>query len=58
MGEILTGKFYPRDLEQRESTKAIVWQNNAQWERLRMVQDGILKANSPKGVWELSKEYL
>ena len=58
VADMLAGKFYPRDLEQRESTKAIVWQNNAQWERLRMVQDGILKANSPKGVWELSKEYL
>jgi hypothetical protein len=29
------------------------WWNNAQWERLQMVKDGLLRADSPPGVWEL-----
>lgn len=30
------------------------WQNYTQWERLSMVKDGLLKKDSPKGVWELT----
>ena len=30
------------------------WRNAAQWARNSMVHDGLLKAASPRGVWELS----
>lgn len=30
------------------------WRNTAQWERNVMVQDGLLKKKSPRGVWELT----
>jgi len=32
----------------------IRWRNNCQWCRYTMVQEGLLKANSPTGVWEIS----
>ncbi|GAB4324081.1 MAG: winged helix-turn-helix domain-containing protein [Candidatus Zixiibacteriota bacterium] len=32
------------------------WRNAAQWARNAMVQDGLLKQNSPRGTWELSEK--
>jgi len=32
----------------------IRWRNTAQWERNAMVEEGLLKKNSPRGVWELT----
>ncbi len=31
------------------------WRNAAQWARNSMVRDGLLKADSPRGVWEISE---
>lgn len=53
----LKGKFLPRDLEWRESTGNYIWQNNTDWERFSMTQDGTLKKGSPIGIWELSEEF-
>lgn len=52
----LNGKLLPGDLEKRK-TGEIVWRNNSCWERFRMVGDGILKSDSPKGIWELSEAH-
>ena len=30
------------------------WENNAQWCRYSLVQEGFLKAGSPNGIWEIS----
>lgn len=30
------------------------WRNSAQWARNSMVREGLLKADSPRGVWEIS----
>jgi hypothetical protein len=30
------------------------WRNTAQWCRSTMVQEGLLKADSPRGVWGIS----
>jgi len=30
------------------------WRNTAQWSRSIMVHDGLLKADSPRGVWEIT----
>ena len=30
------------------------WNNTAQWARSTMVDDGLLKKNSPRGVWEIT----
>ncbi len=29
------------------------WKKNAQWMRYSLVQEGIMKSNSPRGIWEL-----
>jgi chorismate mutase len=55
VGERLKDKFLPGDLEVRQDGKTPAWRNNAQWERLRMVHDGVLRSDSPNGVWELSE---
>lgn len=56
MGKELEGSLQPGDLVWRESTAEYAWQNNAKWERYRMIQEGLLRSDSPRGVWELSEE--
>jgi hypothetical protein len=56
MEKQLNGKLLPGDLVKRTSGQ-IAWKNNACWERFKMVQDGILKNDTPHGIWELSEEY-
>lgn len=52
MEETLAESLTPRDRSLRKGGE-IVWRNNTQWERYKMVQDGILKSDSPHGIWEL-----
>lgn len=56
MEQELQGKLLPGDLEWRAATNDYAWQNNACWERYQMAQEGILKRDSPKGIWELSED--
>jgi restriction system protein len=45
------------DREQLPSnSKTTRWENTAQWARHRMVQEGLLKSNSPHGVWEITEK--
>lgn len=53
----LDGKLLPGDMEWRDSVNEVAWQNNAKWERNRMREAGILRGDSPHGIWELSDEY-
>jgi restriction system protein len=32
------------------------WQNSAQWARNLMVKDGLLQADSPVGIWEITEK--
>ncbi len=32
------------------------WQNTAQWARNTMVDEGLLKSNSPRGIWEITEK--
>ncbi|MEW6771420.1 MAG: winged helix-turn-helix domain-containing protein [Bacillota bacterium] len=34
---------------------SIRWRNAAQWARYRMVQEGLLARNSPRGIWEITE---
>lgn len=52
----LDGKLLPGDLVWRQATNEPAWQNNAKWERYQMVQDGVLRGDSPRGVWELRED--
>jgi hypothetical protein len=51
----LEGKLLEGDLAIRRDGKTLAWRNNAQWERLRMRHEGILRADSPNGIWELEE---
>ena len=51
----LNDRFTAGDLEHL-TTGAIRWENKAQWERHQMVKEGLLKPDSPYGIWELSDE--
>ena len=55
VGTQLEGKLLPKDLEWREATNEYTWQNNVGWERNRMIQDGIMKSDTPHGIWELTE---
>jgi len=43
------------DLKSLPSGTDIRWRNTAQWERLNMVKEGLLRDDSPTGVWEISE---
>jgi hypothetical protein len=58
IGRQLNGKLLPGDLELRKDGRTVGWHNSVQWERLRMVKDGILRSGSPNGVWELADGHL
>ncbi len=55
--KIVKGKLNKHDLRPIPSNPKIVrWQNTAQWCRYSMVKEGLLKSDSPRGVWELTEE--
>ena len=39
---------------QATASGEIRWRNAVQWERNEMVVEGLLKKDSPRGVWELT----
>jgi hypothetical protein len=51
----LEGQLLEGDLVWRESANEPAWQNNAKWERFQMTQEGVLKRDSPRGIWELEE---
>lgn len=54
----LQDKLKPSDLTWLEGTKRYSWQEAARGEREKMIRDGILRGNSPIGVWELTEDHL
>lgn len=56
IGNQLDGKLVAGDLTWREATNEYAWQNNVKWERYRMIQEGILRNDSPRGIWDLNKD--
>lgn len=49
-------KLQPGDFKLRKDGRTIAWRNRANWERLNMVKDGLLRSDSPHGVWELTEK--
>lgn len=45
----------PKDMEKPPKGLAIRWKNGAQWERLRLINEGYLKKDSPRGIWEITE---
>ncbi len=58
----MENRLKPVDLQPLPSNpKEPRWRNAAMWERLRMVKEGLLRSDSPRGIWEITKlgrEYL
>ncbi len=46
----------PTDYQKLPSGIMVRWYNTAHWERLVMVRDGLLRKNSPKGLWEITDQ--
>jgi len=44
------------DLEWLPTGNDYRWRKKARWERLKMKQEGLLRDDSPRGIWELSKK--
>jgi hypothetical protein len=42
----------------RTLNRNIRWQSTAHWERHLMVKDGIIKSDSPRGIWELNPDFI
>jgi restriction endonuclease Mrr len=42
------------DYQMLPSGNDIRWHNTAQWERYTLIQEGLLKSESPRGIWEIS----
>jgi hypothetical protein len=47
-------ELVPGDLEKRESTGQIIWENNTAWARQALVNQGVLRKDSRHGIWELA----
>jgi hypothetical protein len=45
-----------KDREPVPSGTSKRWEKNANWERYRMVQERLLRSDSPQGIWELSEK--
>jgi len=55
--EKMKGVLNPYDLQPLPSNpRTIRWQNTAQWCRHTLVREGLLKSDSPWGVWEISEQ--
>lgn len=55
VGQRLQSKFHQADRE-RLPTGGIRWQNRAQWVRLRLVEEGLLSKDSPRGIWQVTDQ--
>jgi len=53
VGEMLQSRLTETDREEL-STGGIRWENRVHFTRLRLKEEGLLAAESPRGVWELS----
>lgn len=53
VGQALDGKLTPVDNE-RNTSGTIRWRNRAQFVRLRLVEEGLMAKDSPRGVWSLT----
>jgi hypothetical protein len=49
-------KLTKTDYEKLPSGTYVRWVNYAMWERLNMINDGLLEKGSPRGVWEITEK--
>jgi hypothetical protein len=52
VGRSLSDRFLPADREMMGNEER--WQKRAQFRRLKLVQQGLIRSDSPRGVWEIT----
>lgn len=50
----MVGILKSEDYELLPSGLSVRWRNRAQWQRQNMVQQGLLRKDSPRGIWEIT----
>jgi len=53
--EMVKDRLTPKDWEPH-SSGGPKWRNRAAFERLRMVHEGLLVSNSPRGIWQITDQ--
>lgn len=57
VAQSMEGVLKPIDYQPLASeARQLRWQNSAQWAHNLMVRDGLLKLNSPNGIWEITQK--
>jgi len=55
VGEKMRGQLNHYDLERHQSgSRPVRWRNTAQWCRDSLVEEGLMRSDSPRGIWEIS----
>ncbi len=55
VGSLMDGKLKPVDFECLPSRpEQPRWENAVQWARAKLVEQGLMKSDSPRGVWEIT----
>jgi len=54
VGKQLQGQLTPGDLEWSEARQLYAWQHKVHWARYYLTQEGILRREAPRGIWELA----
>ena len=55
VGEKMRGQLRHDDLEPLPSdSRSVRWRNTAQWCRDALVREGLMRSDSPRGIWEIS----
>lgn len=55
--KIYEGRFLPGDFDYLPDGKRISWKNYSEWEVTSLRKEGLLKSDSPRGIWELSEDH-
>ena len=56
IGRSLRPDLNQYDMSRLSSSGVLRWENTANWARHEMVKDGLLAANSKRGIWEISEK--
>ncbi|NUM46394.1 MAG: hypothetical protein HUU38_16955 [Anaerolineales bacterium] len=56
VGKKMKGVLMDKDYELHRDGRAIRWRNAAQWVRNELKEEGLLKSDSPSGIWEITEK--
>lgn len=54
VGKLLKTTLKPNDYE-RLPSGVVRWRNRVAWQRLNMINEGLLRSGSPRGIWEITE---